>query len=305
MVYLSWTEDSFGAFTDRVERKHRCSWKERRAVEEVCAAYARIQECLNRICVCPCRKANKASRDKTGPFNHYASAMSHINVACTKAILGTFFGNIHAGNWSIAKEPLEMALDSDGHLVPLQTVTTLPTMLAVNAFTKAGVLDAAGWYNHQQTHRDAKAKQDAIVNSAKAHLMMCVGQATYVKVKDLPAHQQWAKLESVFATTSSIAVDRRARLVELVSMPQFVVGDDFEAWLATFRATVNAINNAVKQAQPSTAACTCDPLHPMIVRDWLCNLIPEAYALTISALGDDFDIGKWESRASKSSPTTN
>ncbi|SGZ28312.1 BQ5605_C027g10311 [Microbotryum silenes-dioicae] len=231
--------------------------------------------------------------------------MSHINVACTKAILGGFFGNIHAGNWSIAKDQLEMALDSDGHLVPLQTAaTTLSTMLTVNAFTKAGVLDAAGWYNHQQTHREAKAQQEAIVNISKAHLMMCVGQATYDKVKDLPADRQWAKLESVFATTSSIAVERRARLVELVSMPQFVVGDNFEAWLATFRATVNSLNNAVKHAQPSTAACTCDPLHPMIVRDWLCNLMPEAYARTIRALGDDFDIGKWESQASKSSLTT-
>ncbi|SCV67781.1 BQ2448_5392 [Microbotryum intermedium] len=50
-------------------------------------------------------------------------------------------------------------------------------------------------------------------------------------------------------------------------MPQFVVADDFEAWLATFKATVTAINHAVKHAQPATTACTkCDPLHPMIVQ---------------------------------------
>ncbi|SCZ99742.1 BZ3501_MvSof-1269-A2-R1_Chr12-2g03444 [Microbotryum saponariae] len=32
----------------------------------------------------------------------------------------------------------------------------------------------------------------------------------------------------------------------------------------------------------------------MIVQDWLCNLMPEAYAPTINALGDDVDIGKLE-----------
>ncbi|SCZ99741.1 BZ3501_MvSof-1269-A2-R1_Chr12-2g03443 [Microbotryum saponariae] len=126
-----------------------------------------------------------------------------------------------------------MALESVDHLVPLQTATPLPTMLTVHAFTKEAVLDAAGWYNHQQSHREAKIKQEAIIKSAKAHLVMCVGQAMYDTVKDLPAHQQWAKLKSVFAATSS-TVDRSARLVELVTMPQFVVGDDFETWLATF-----------------------------------------------------------------------
>ncbi|KDE02739.1 hypothetical protein MVLG_06735 [Microbotryum lychnidis-dioicae p1A1 Lamole] len=70
--------------------------------------------------------------------------MPQINVASTKAILGPCFGKINAGNWSLAKEQLEMALESDKHLVPLQTVTPLPTMLTFHAFTKDSVLDAVG-----------------------------------------------------------------------------------------------------------------------------------------------------------------
>ncbi|SCV67782.1 BQ2448_5393 [Microbotryum intermedium] len=188
--------------------------------------------------------------------------MSHINVASTKALLKDYFGNIDAGNWSAAKEQLEMALNSAGHLIPLQKSTDPPAMLTVTAFTKANVIDEAGWYHHQQTHAESKAKHEAVVKNAKAHLMMCVGQPTYDTVKHLPAHEQWAKLESVFAATSS-TVDRSARLVDLVTMPQFVVADDFEAWLATFKATVTAINHA-------------------------------AYAPTVNALGDDADIGKLE-----------
>ncbi|SGZ15865.1 BQ5605_C029g10707 [Microbotryum silenes-dioicae] len=254
-------------------RRQACarSWKERRAVEEVCAAYTRVQEGL-------IPRVTNWIDQPSRLVTPLAAPMPQINVASTKAILGPFFGNINAGNWSLAKEQLEMALESDEHLLPLQTVTPLPTMLTSHAFTKDSVLDAVGWYNHQQSHHQAKAKQ-----------------AATIKMKDLPVYQQWAKLESVFAVTSS-TVDRSARLVELVIMPQFVIGDDFEAWLAIFRATVNAINNAVKHAQPSTVPCGCDPdpLHPMIVRDWLCNLMPKAYAPTINALGDNVDIGKLE-----------
>ncbi|SGZ31708.1 BQ5605_C045g12235 [Microbotryum silenes-dioicae] len=50
------------------------------------------------------------------------------------------------------------------------------------------------------------------------------------------------------------------------------------------------------ESHHSTAPCGCDPdpLHPMIVRDWLCNLMAKAYAPTINALGNDVDIGKLE-----------
>ncbi|SGZ31530.1 BQ5605_C045g12196 [Microbotryum silenes-dioicae] len=217
--------------------------------------------------------------------------MSHINVASTKALLGTYFGNIDAGNWSLAKEQLVLVLDGADHLVPLKTASIVPAMLRLADFTKAGVVDTVGWYNHQQSHADATAKSTTIIKTAKAHLRMCVGQATYDMAKELPVHEQWAKLESSFAATSS-TVDRSAKLVKLINMQPFVTGDDFEVWIATFNMSVKALNNAVKHAKSANTCTTCDPLDALIVKDWLCNLMPETFASTVNSVNDSDDLEK-------------
>ncbi|SGY54875.1 BQ5605_C006g03923 [Microbotryum silenes-dioicae] len=129
--------------------------------------------------------------------------MSHINVASTKALLGTYFGNIDAGNWSLTKEQLVLVPDGADHLVPLKTASIVPAMLRLADFTKG-----------------ASLTRTTIVKTAKAHLRMCVAQATYDMVKELPVHEQWAKLESSFAATSS-TVDHSTRQVP--SRPLFLV----------------------------------------------------------------------------------